>query len=141
MFCLRPGGIHRPRKTLVPLCVQCLSQIKWLPVIRRQSLAGSHCRRFIFTARVTAISIHSDLWLFTRPHGGLADSRHNSCKTARLIKRFLLLQDVITGACQFVRQRLDGNRSVGLGFLALIETLGCNIEAQCKVGGFYKGPG
>ena len=48
--CLSPWWLRHPRRTLVPQCVQWVAQICGLPTCRRQSMAGSHCRRSALTA-------------------------------------------------------------------------------------------
>src|SRR5208282_2639055 len=49
------------------------------------------------------------------PVPGSPDRRRPSGKAARYVERLALLQDVIAGARQLVRQRLGGDHVVGLG--------------------------
>jgi hypothetical protein len=69
---LSPWRICRPRRTLVPLCVQCLSQLSWLPTSGANPLlarvAGDP-----FTARATVNGIpFSFLAYLANPFAGLA---------------------------------------------------------------------
>ena len=49
------------------------------------------------------------------PKSGLAGRRRYSCKAARHVKRFALVQNVEAGPCQLVRQRLDRRAKVKSG--------------------------
>jgi hypothetical protein len=46
-----------------------------------------------------------------------------------------------TGSRQLVGECLDRHDGVGLGFLALVETLGLGTKAPCKIRRFDKSPG
>lgn len=75
------------------------------------------------------------------PKSGLAGRRRNSCKAARHVKRFALLQNVEAGSRQLVRQRLDRHHVVGLGLLSFVETLRLGAVTQREVGRLDEGPG
>ena len=48
---------------------------------------------------------------------------------------------MVTGARQFVRQRLDGHDAVSLALLVFIEALGLRAVTHGEVRRFHKGPG
>jgi hypothetical protein len=64
---------------------------------------------------------------------GLPDRRRLSGKAARYVERLALLQNVIAGAHQLVRQRLGSDDVVGPGLLAFVETLGLGAKAPGEV--------
>src|SRR6516162_7156588 len=55
---------------------------------------------------------------------GSPDRRPPSGKAARYVERLALLQDVVAGARQLVRQSLGGNDVVGVGLLSVMEATG-----------------
>ena len=75
------------------------------------------------------------------PVSGLAGRRRYSCKAARHVKRFALLQNVEAGPRQLVRQRLDCHHVIRPRFLALVEPFRLGAVAQREVGRLDKGPG
>lgn len=72
---------------------------------------------------------------------GSPDRRRPSGKAARHVERLALLQDVIAGARQLVRQRLGGDDVVGLGLLALVESFGFGAKAHGKIRRLHECPG
>ncbi|MDB5960436.1 MAG: hypothetical protein JWP59_1730 [Massilia sp.] len=51
-------------------------------------------------------------------------------KNSVLVEYGLLLEHVVAGPRQFVRQRLGGHRSVSAGFLAVVKAFGRGAETQ-----------
>lgn len=80
-------------------------------------------------------------WLYSSPRAELARRRRNSRKTTIHVKWLALLQHVIAGARQLVRQRLGRHRRVRLCLLSLIEALCLRTESQCEMRRFHKRPG
>ncbi len=60
---------------------------------------------------------------------------------ARFIEYLAGFKDVIAGACQFMRHRLDRNDLQSLGGFLLIPTLNLFVVTHRKVCGLHKGPG
>src|SRR6266478_5136971 len=142
---LRPAPWRqcRPRRTLVPLRIQKNFTEPWLPVCRRQSPDGLRCGRSAVTAAGDGDPASNSVQLVAAPVTvpGSPDRRRPSGKAARYVERLALLQDVVAGARQLVRQRLGGNDVVGLGLLALVETLGLGTKAPGKIRCLDEGPG
>src|SRR5690349_9248811 len=72
---------------------------------------------------------------------GSPDRRRASGKAARCVERPALLQDMIAGTRQLVRQRLGGNDVVGPGLLAFMEALGFGTKAPGEVRRLDECPG
>lgn len=124
----RPGGVAAPEERWCRTVSNGFITDPWLPVPRRQSLAGSRCRRSALLQIGDGIRhpIQTKWLAFQSPI--LAHRcRRNSCEAASHVKRLALLQNVEAGPRQFVRQRLDRHHVVGLGPLAFIETLGLGV--------------
>src|SRR6266478_3429989 len=116
---------------------------RWLPAGRRQSPDGLRCGRSAVTAAGDGDPASNSVQLVAAPVTvrGSPDRRRPSGKASRYVERLALLQDVVAGARQLVRQRLGGNDVVGPGFLALVETLGLGAKAHGEVRRLDECPG
>src|ERR1700738_3423215 len=112
-----------------------ISQNRGLPACRRQSPDGLRCGRSAVTAAGDGDPASNSVRLVAAPVTvpGSPDRRRPSGKAARYVERLALLQDVIAGARQLVRQRLGGDDVVGPGLLAFVETLGLGAKAPGEV--------
>src|SRR6266481_6128761 len=143
----RPGPAPwrrcRPRRTLVPPRIQKNFTEPWLPAGRRQSPDGLRCGRSAVTAAGDGDPASNSVQLVAAPVTvrGSPDRRRPSGKAARWVERLALLQDVVAGARQLVRQRLGGNNVVGPGLLALVETPGLGAKAHREVRRLDECPG
>jgi len=138
---LRPDGLCRPRRTLVPLRVQWVNHrpvAAGLPVPIPGWLT-LRAIRFCCSGDGKLASNSDQLALIPVPNSG-SPVPSNSCEAARHIERLTVLQDVITRPRQLVRQCLDGNHVVGFRFLSLIKTLGFRTVTPGKVGRFNECP-
>src|SRR5260221_1521366 len=115
----------------------------WLPACRRQSPNGLRCGRSAVTAAGDGDPASNSVQLVAAPVTvrGSPDRRRPSGEAARCVERLALLQDVVAGARQLVRQRLGGNNVVGPGLLALVETLGLGAKAPGEVRRLDECPG
>src|SRR5437868_12297255 len=138
-----PWRHGRPRRILVPPRIQKRCTEPWLPACRRQSPNGLRYGRSAVTAAGDGDPASNSVQLVAAPVTvrGSPDRRRPSGKAARYIERLALLQDVIAGARQLVRQRFGGDNVVGPGLLALVETLGFGAEAPGKIRCLNEGPG
>lgn len=109
-----PWRLCRPRRTLVAHRIQSNLTVPWLPACRRQSPDGLRCVRSAFTAAGDGDPASNSVRLVATPvtvHGS-PDRRRPSGKAARYVERLALLEDVIAGPRQLVRQRLGGDDGV-----------------------------
>src|SRR5712691_11491967 len=115
----------------------------WLPAGRRQSPDGLRCGRSAVTAAGDGDPASNSVQLVAAPVTvpGSPDRRRPSGKAARYVERLALLQDVVAGARQLVRQRLGGNDVVGPGFLAFMEAFGLGAKALGEVRRLDECPG
>src|SRR5437879_10456217 len=138
-----PWRHGRPRRILVPPRIQKNFTEPWLPACRRQSPDGLRCGRSAVTAAGDGDPASNSVQLVATPVTvrGSPDRRRPSGEAARCVERLALLQDVVAGARQLVRQRLGGDDVVCLGLLALVESLGLGAKAPGKIRRLDECPG
>src|ERR1700688_1249180 len=93
-----------------------ISQNRGFAACRRQSPDGLRGGRSAVTAAGDGDPASNSVQLVATPVTvpGSPDRRRPSGKAARCVERLALLQDVIAGARQLVRQRLGGDHGGGL---------------------------
>src|SRR5436309_16141114 len=96
-----------------------VSQNRGCRLGRRQSPDGLRCGRSAVTAAGDGDPASNSVQLVATPVTvrGSPDRRRPSGEAARCVERLALLQDVVAGARQLVRQRLGGDDVVCLGLL------------------------
>ncbi len=124
-----PGGVQ--------MHTTCASD-QWLAATRVQPSGGSPQRRNSLN-RQARCSIHSESHGCTNPVAWLATSACSS-KHAIDIEVDAIMQDVIHGARELVRERPDGDDAAGLARLAVHKFLGARLIATKEVRGLAEGP-
>ena len=128
----RPGGFAAPEERWYRTVSKKMAD-PWLPTWRRQSPDSLRCVRSAFAAAGDGDPASNSVQLAATPvtvPGSPGSSSVGQAKAARSHRtRLALLQDVIAGARQLVRQRLSGDHVVGLGFLAGVEAVGLGAMA------------
>jgi hypothetical protein len=141
--CLSPWRPRRPRRTLVPQRVQWANH----SFVVADVLAPIHgwltlraIRLYCKSVTATRHPIQFNGWC-SSPLIGLAARRRNSCKAARHVKRFALLQNVEARPCQLVRQRFGRHHSIRSCLLPFVEPFRFWAIAHRKMGRLDIGPG
>jgi len=117
--CPRPGGLGRPRKTLVPRRVQTVeAQIRGCRWVRRQPQSGSRLGRFALAKRVARSGVQSVSWLDRQtlllarraaPWSGYPKQRFNSKGLAERAPATPIERDCARGSDQASPQRRTGS--------------------------------